>query len=298
MNFLLRNDPDLSGEYGGRLSVRPIAWREHVPRSATFAADALRVGMPAEEILGWRDYLTLLWDSGPMFLIGTKNEGLAWVPEHPTLLRFLRETPAGGWPARTLTGGETRVFPEMSHVAQSDWTYFGPARIRWKWRDGATSVETLVRAWDGGEIEELLAGSLAKVVVENRCNSAQPPGDELVSVALVAGLLANLDEAEEFALREPYAFWVETLEASTSLPFDAVVGGKSIPALLRDLVVIARRGLVRRGEPDADGALAALDLRIDEMRSPAETLAEAFRRGGSEVVIRLTSSSAAHRWNR
>lgn len=288
MNFLLRNDPDLSGEYGGRLSVRHLAWRGHVPRSGPFAADACRVGLPVREILGWRDYASLLWESAPMFLIGTKSEGLAWVPEHPTLLRFLREAPRGGWRARTLSGAETRVVPELSHVVQSDWTYFGFARIRWKWRDDGAGVDGLVRAWDRGEIEEYLAGRLEKVVIENRCNSAQPPGDELVSVALVAGLLANLGESEEFALRESYGFWADVLEASTTLPFGSTVSGRSIPALSRELVEIARRGLVRRGEPDAEGALSALDLRIDERLSPAEALLREFRRFGPEGVIRLS----------
>jgi len=288
MNFLLRNDPDLSGEYGGRLSVRPLAWRGHVPRSGPFAADACRVGMPAREILGWRDYASLLWESAPMFLIGTKSEGLAWVPEHPTLLRFLREAPSGGWRARTLSGGETRVVPELSHVAQSDWTYFGFARIRWKWRDDGSGVDALVRAWDRGEIEEYLAGRLEKVVIENRCNSAQPPGDELASVALVAGLLANLGESEELALREPYGFWADVLEASTTLPFGSTVSGRSIPALARELVDVARRGLVLRGEPDPDGALRALDRRIDERLSPAEALLGEYRRSGVEGVIRFS----------
>lgn len=288
MNFLLRNDPDLSGEYGGRLSVRPLAWRGHVPRSGPFAADASRVGLPAREVLGWRDYASLLWDCAPMFLIGTKSEGLAWVPEHPTLLRFLREAPSGGWEARTLSGAATRVVPELSHVVQSDWTYFGFARIRWKWRSDGPGVGELVRAWDRGEIEEYLATRLEKVVLENRCNSAQPPGDELASVALVAGLLANLDEAEEFALREPWTFWVDLLEASTELPFDSTLSGRAIPALSRELVDLARRGLVLRGEPDADGALRALDRRIEEKLSPAETLAREFQRSGAEGVIRLS----------
>jgi len=104
----------------------------------------------------------------------------------------------------------------------------------------------------------------------------------------VAGLLANLDESEEFALREPYAFWVETLEASTTLPFGSTVSGRSIPALSRELVDIARRGLVRRGEPDADGALLALDRRIDEKLSPAEALMREYRRAGLDGVIRLS----------
>lgn len=288
MNFVLRNDPDLSGEYGGRLSVRPIAWRDHVPRTGPFAGDAARVGIPRWEIAGWRDYMGLLWEVGPMFLIGSKSEGLTYIPEHPTLLEFLRDAPRGGWKARTVAGAETRIVPMPEHVAQTDWTYLGSARIRWKWRNDGPDLGALLRAWDRGEIEGFLAGELDKVVIENRCNSAQPPGDTLASIALVAGLLANLDETEEFTRRAPYAFWVELLEGSTVLPFDSRVAGQSVPGLLREVLDVARRGLVRRGEADPSGALAVLEGRLEERSSPAEKVANEYRLRGPAGVMDLT----------
>ncbi len=288
MNFLLRNDPDLSGEYGGRLSCRALAWRDHVPRSGPFAGDASRVGLPAREIGSWRDYLAILWEAGPMFLIGSKSEGLTYIQEHPTLLQFLRDAPRGGWRARTVSGNETRVVPGPEHVAQSDWTYLGSARIRWKWRGAGPDLDELLRAWDREEIEPFLAGELEKVVIENRCNSAQPPGDQLASVGLVAGLLANLDEAEELTGREPYPFWVETLEASTRLPFDSSVRGRPVPALLREMLDVARRGLARRGEADVDGAFSTLEARLEERCSPAEKLLREYRLRGPQGVMNLT----------
>jgi hypothetical protein len=259
-----------------------------VPQTGVYAGDAFRVGIPRREIDGWRDYMAILWEAGPMFLIGTKGDGFIYIPEHPTLLQFLRNAPRGGWKARTVSGIETRVVPEPEHVAQSDWTYLGAARIRWKWRNGGPDLDELLRAWDQREIESFLAAELEKVVIENRGNSAQPPGDELASIGLVAGLLANLDEAEEFALRESYSFWVETLEASTELPFDSRVGVHSVPALLREMLDIARRGLVLRKEPDVDAALSALEKRLEERCSPAEKLIREYRRTGPGGVIALT----------
>lgn len=287
-NFLLRNDPDLSGEYGGRVSVRPLAWRQHVPGTGAFAGDAARVGIPAREVLGWRDYLSLLWEAGPMFLIGSKSDGLIYIRDHPSLVRFLRDAPAGGWPARTVAGTETRVVPSPAHVVESDWTYLGAARVRWKWREGGPDLAELLRAWDRDEIEPYLAEQLEKVVVESRGSSAQPPGEELASLGLVAGLLANLDEAEELALREPHEFWVETLEASTTLPVDSSVRGRPVPALLREVLDAARRGLVRRGEEDPDGALAPLEARLAKRCSPAEQVLREYRRAGPGAVMTMT----------
>ncbi len=107
----------------------------------------------------------------------------------------------------------------------------GFARIRWKWREVPDGVRSFLDAWQRGEIEGFLRANVLKVVIENRCNSAQPPGETLVSLALVAGLLANLDEAQQLALAEPYSFWLSVLDASMTEPVDACVDGRSIAEL-------------------------------------------------------------------
>ena len=288
MNFVLRNDPGIHGEDEGRLSVRSLAWRDHVPHSGRFAGDLHKVVIPPTEIGGWQDYLSLLWEAGPMFLVGTKNHGQAFVPEHPTFLEFLKHAPADGWSGRLLDGTPGRVVPEPAHVAATDWSYMGFARIRWKWRAQPPAVAEITEAWDRGGIEELLARSLEKVVIENRGTSTQPPGDDLVSLALVAGLLANLDEATELSRSSPYSFWVQLLDESTRLPLQSDVLGRSVPDLARGMVGVARRGLIRRGESDPDRWLAPLLQRIDDGRSPSERRLLDLRAGGMTELIRGT----------
>jgi gamma-glutamylcysteine synthetase len=285
MNFVLRNDPDLLGDSGGRLSVRPQAWWDHVPRSGAFAADAERVGVPGRELHTWRDYLSLLWEGCPMFLAGTKDHGAVWVPQHPTFIRFLEEAPADGWPARSLSGAAVRVHPAPEHIEQTDWTYMGFARIRWKWRRCPDDVDDLLAAWRGGDIESFLASRLEKLAIENRCNSAQPPAYSLVSLALVSGLLSNLDEALELVSREPYAFWVSVLHASTTQSLASTVEGRSIPAYAREMVDVARAGLRARGEDDS--SLSELDRRIDEGTSASEELLREYRSGGMRRLLQI-----------
>ncbi len=287
MNFLLRNDPDLWGSRGGLLSVRARAWRDHVPDEARFPEDRARVGLPLEEVTSWRDYLSLLWEAAPMLLVGTKSGGTAWIPEHPSFLRFLAEPPSGGWPARTPAGKDVRIVPELAHVANSDWTYMGFARLRWRFREAdEDALPLLLEAWRSGRIEDFLRARLVKVVIENRCNSAQPPGEALVSVALVAGLLANLDAAEALALGEPYAFWLAALHASATEPMGATLDGREVPELLSRMLEVARAGLERRGEPSPREALRPLERRLDERRSPAEETLRVYRDGGVAALVR------------
>ena len=124
------------------------------------------------------------------------------------------------------------------------------ARLRWRFREAdEDALPLLLEAWRSGRIEDFLRARLVKVVIENRCNSAQPPGEALVSVALVAGLLANLDAAEALALGEPYAFWLAALHASATEPMGATLDGREVPELLSRMLEVARAGLERRGEP-------------------------------------------------
>jgi gamma-glutamylcysteine synthetase len=220
-----------------------------------------------------------------MFLAGTKDHGAVWVPEHPTFIRFLEDVPADGWPARTLSGGAVRVHPGPEHIEQTDWTYMGFARIRWKWRRDLEDVRTFLEAWRGDDIETFLASHLEKLVVENRCNSSQPPAHTLVSLALVSGLLANLDDALELVSRETYAFWRSVLDASTTEPLDTTVDGRSILAYAREMVDVARRGL--RARRDDETLLAELDRRIDEKTSPSQELLREYRSGGLPRLLEV-----------
>jgi gamma-glutamylcysteine synthetase len=269
MNFVLRNDPGLHARSNRRLSVRPLAWRSHVAREGRFAGDAQRVLVPAREIEGWRGYLELLWTGSPMFLAGTKDRGQAWLTGHPTFLEFLRGH-ARAWDARLLDGSPVRVVPDATHVAATDWSYMGFARIRWRWRPSPPSPAEIVAAWDAGQIEALLERSLEKVVVENRGNSTQPEGDEMVSVALVAGLLANLNETSAFAGTAPHAFWLRLLDESTRRPLRSSVLGRDVPTLVTQMIDIARRGLRMRGEADVDRWLGPLSQRVADGASPSE----------------------------
>jgi hypothetical protein len=221
-----------------------------------------------------------------MFLVGTKNHGQAYIPEHPTFLEFLSRAPRGRWNGRLLDGSPTLVVPDIAHVVATDWSYMGFARIRWKWRPDPPSVEEIAHAWAIGEIETLLRRSLEKVVIEHRGTSTQPPGESLVSLALVAGLLANLDEAKELAMTSEYAFWRGLLDASTRQPLRSSVLGRSVPDLAKEMIAIARRGLIRRGERAPDQWLAPLLQRIEDGRSPAEQRIDEMSRGGTAELIR------------
>ena len=259
--FLCRNDPDYYSKFEGRLSIRPHAWKSHVPES-----DRERVWLPSQEVNSWADYLSLLWDKTPMFLIGTKNSGLAYIRRHPSFWKFISANSGKVWAAKTVSdGSKFGLQADMTHVQQSDWSYMGLARLRWQWKDGVTVAE-LVEARQKGKEEEFLAENLTKVLLENRSSATAPPGQELASLALVTGLVANLDDAERFSQVMYYENWKELATAAEVQPLDS---RDAVLALCKDMLAIAKAGLQKRGLGE-DSYLEPLMERVETGLSPSE----------------------------
>lgn len=284
--FLFRNDPELKREGARLLTVRPKAWRDQVSQTGRFGDDARKVAVPAHEVRSWEDYLRLLWDSNPMFLVGTKTSGLVYVPEHPTFMTFLSHPPKGGWETEQLDGtrGES-VMPNFTHVIQSDWTYMGHARLRLFWKEG-TDVREFVNAYQAGSetLDSFMAQNLAKVLIENRSSASPAPGTEMASVALATGIIENLAEVATYLARKPYSFWIKVAESAEHAPFKSHVGDVSIPELAHEIVSLAKRGLTKR-DRDEEQYLEPLVERISSGVSPSECMLREFERGGEDAVV-------------
>lgn len=286
--LLFRNDPDLYGDYPhSPYSIRPAAWKMHVPRTGRFAKDTVKVWLPPKEILSWEQYLALLWDANPMFLLGTKNNGLIYIPEHPTFWEYLMHTPKGGWPAKTVKeDAETCIYPEFTDILQTDWTYMGFARLRWKWKNPLPTINSLIDARVKGEIDDFLAEHVGKVVLEHRANATAMPGQEMTSLAFVLGLVSNLEATEQFVSRYPYKFWIRLAQKAESQPLSGSINGKRFTMLLQDVLKISRDGLLLRGYGE-DEYLVPLFERVENQISPSEIMLEVFRKKGVQGILDL-----------
>lgn len=287
MTFLFRNDPEIQGNHESIYSIRPRAWRHQIPLTARFPSDARKVFVPTSETDTWDRYLSLLWKENPMFLIGTKDSGLVYLPEHPTFADFLQRNHA--WSARQLEGGTTvSVVPDMSHVAQTDWTYMGFARLRLFWHDGV-SIQELQSALNAGgaTLDAFLAKALRKVLLENRSTATPLPGREVSSLAFITGLLENFEETERFVRGRGYNYWLmlgnlaETTPLASNHPAGAVFMG------LDRLLGLSITGLKRRAFNE-EVYLEPLLRAVKDQTSQSEQLLERYRSSGIGGVIQMT----------
>ena len=284
--FLFRNDPDYQDVAGGRLSVRPFSWREQVARGR-FPEDRHKIGLPESEISTWCSYLRLLWEMNPMFMLGTKSNGLVYVPEHPTFARFILNAPDVGWRAHRMnTAEEVLIAPEMDHVRNTDWSYMGLARLRLFWRE-ETKLSEVVAAYltqDEKTIATFMEENLEKVLIENRSSATPPPGSEMCSLALIVGLLENIDAVEIFVKAYSYDFWLAMASAAEFVPFDSSVQTVYIPELAKLVLAFARDGLVHRGLGE-EVYLENLENRISCKQSHSELMLKLANERGIDAVV-------------
>lgn len=283
--FLFRNDPDYLGSAGGRLSVRPDAWKCQVPHHGRFAADRHKIWLPETEIRSWGNYLDLLWMRNPMFILETKSDGLVYVPEHPTFLDFILKPPSEGWQARRLDNGSmVRVVPEFAHVAQTDWTYMGFARLRIFWKPDIELGKLTDWLHSGNDLDAFVSVNADKVLLENRSSACPLPGEEVVSLAFAAGLAANYTEALHYVDRRPYVFWLALAHAAEFAPLDSHVGDAYVPQLAQDVLTLSSDGL-RGRERDESHFLEPIIRRCKALQSPSEEMLALHGARGMEAVL-------------
>lgn len=286
MLFLFRNDPAFVKDGAGLLSVRPQAWRDHITARSRFQSDAAKMYLPAKKIEDWESYLRLLWSQNPMFLLGTKDSGLVYVPEHPSFEQFMTAPPKGGWEARRLDTGEaTRIEPTMSYISQTDWTYMGFARLRIFWNEHVSLPEvTAAFAKGGAYLESFMASATDRVLLENRSSASPLPGEELCSLAFVTGIVENFEEAEQFAESISYESWLEWARTGETLPLAHSSTGDLLPTMLSTILRIAEAGLAQRGFTEEE-YLAPLWRKVHDRFSSSERLLDLFHKNGKDAVI-------------
>lgn len=275
MIFIFRNAPDLHHD-GKSLCVRPQKWLDSVSSPiAHFKNDIQKVNIPPLEILNWQGYFDLLWNTNPMFLLGSKQHGLFHVPTHPTFWEFLTEIPAQGWGGIDMFGNKINVTPDIDHVNGTDWTYFGFCRPRWQFKQ-EVQLEELVEAFRCKEIDLFFEKHTKKIIIENRCNATGFPEEEFCSLAFVLGILENLDAAERFVLQYDYDFWRSIFSSAQTDPLSqAEVGNCKVLPLAKKLLSIASDGLSARGLGE-EYFLAPVTTIIDSGVSRSELVLKMF----------------------
>lgn len=278
--FINRNDHDLSITEWPLRSIRPRAWRNQMPTFGEFFGDQQKVGIPHHPVENWKNYLHFLWNFNRMFLLGTKSNGLVYVPQHPYFSHFISSDQE--WLARRLdTREEICIKPEMSHVKQTDWTYMGFTRLRLFWKDGVnlSDVATAYKSNDA-TLEGFLSSSLEKVLLENRSSASPPPGEEMCSLALIVGLIENFDAVKRFADARPYEFWLKFASQAEGHPL--IMGDKD--RILSEVVSLSRTGLLKRGLGE-EIYIEPIVRRLKEKKSSSERMFDLHEKGGIDLVV-------------
>ncbi|SED07052.1 Gamma-glutamylcysteine synthetase [Tenacibaculum sp. MAR_2009_124] len=124
--------------------------------------------------------------------------------------------------------------------------------------------------------------------IESRMCCQQPPSDTLSTSALTLGLIENLEVAKRFEEQYPLSFWKELRVTTIKNSLNVFIGRVSIVPLIKELLDIARDGLLRRNMNEEE-FLKPLYDRLNKRESPADFAIEVFEERGINAFLKELS---------
>ncbi len=121
--------------------------------------------------------------------------------------------------------------------------------------------------------------------IENRLNDQQPYDEMIVVPALTTGLIENLDEAQEYLVQFDWDMLRAMRNNAIHHGFEASINGKQIIDQCKEMLDIARDGLVKRNLGEEKYVQPLYD-RIENKTNPANKAEQLFRSEGLDSFIR------------
>lgn len=129
--------------------------------------------------------------------------------------------------------------------------------------------------------------------IEVRMACQQPPNETMVTAALNLGLVENLEEAEALLLQYDWESWQRLRKTAIREGFQAHIKKHRIVSLVRDLLLIAEKGLAKRNLGE-EVLLAPLFERLQMEESPADRAIRVYeQKGGQAFLDSLTFGKVA-----
>ncbi|GAB2587092.1 hypothetical protein GCM10027168_19830 [Streptomyces capparidis] len=258
--------------------TRNRVWYERARRVPEAEAAYTSNTMPSAPYPDIGAYLEHFWDSRVYFLTDLKSGGCEVLGGLTFREFLLSDAPV---PARDITGRRLLVAPDrgmLDRIHQYGWP---AAKLHYGF-DARTGVEDVRSALAAGRIGDFFLDHAVRCYVENRSCGVAPQGEEGAAAALTVGLVERLDDAERLLCGVPWAAWGELWTRASTHGLSAERPG--LLGVMRELLRIAESGLRARGAGE-EGLLAPLFARLEEQRTPADLMIDAFRAGGVRRLL-------------
>jgi glutamate--cysteine ligase len=211
--------------------------------------DIKRIGVPERPFKDMKDYIDTISSFKPVYV---KRKG------KPVLLNgyktFSEYYNSGRAAGRDINGKVVEVIPSREDIDVHNTCYWYNARI--------TGYYT----------------------VENRVNDQQPPEDILCVPALTLGIVSSLSRAERVIRQYEWDILKKARPAACEQGLEGSVDGLSLKNLARDMVEVARSGLIQRGKGE-EVFIEPLEERLKKGRNPADETKDLFLKGGLGLLL-------------
>ncbi|MGW4022699.1 glutamate-cysteine ligase family protein [Streptomyces sp. NPDC005009] len=258
--------------------MRNWIWHERAGRVPTREATYTSNSLPPEPYPDAGAYLEHFWDSPLYFLTDLKSGGCE-VLGGKTFKDLLLARKAVT--VRDVTGRRMRVTADrgmLDRIHQYGWP---AAKLHYAF-DEHTDLDDVRIALSRRAIGEYFEEHAVGCYVENRTPGVAPAGEEGAAAALTLGLLERLEEAEALLRGSSWPAWCELWRRAGEHGLGAE-DARSLE-LMRRLLELASTGLQARGAGE-EAFLHPLFTRLEQRRTPADHMIDAFRSGGMARLL-------------
>ncbi|MFG3248799.1 glutamate-cysteine ligase family protein [Streptomyces sp. NPDC048187] len=275
---LTASSPIAQGTIQPWKEMRNWIWHERSRRVPAYEAVYTSNSLPPEPYPNAGAYLEHFWGSPMYFLTDLKSGGCEVLGRKTFKELLLSRQPVT---ARDITGRRLQVSADrgmLDRIHQYGWP---AAKLHYTF-DQSTRLDDVRTALSRRMIGEYFQEHAAGCYVENRTPGVAPAGEEGATAALTLGLVTRLEEAEALLMESTWPAWQEMWHRASEHGLDAE--DSQSRALIRRLLDVAAEGLRTRGVGE-EAFLAPLFIRLEQRRTPADVMIDAFRAGGMPQLL-------------
>ena len=124
--------------------------------------------------------------------------------------------------------------------------------------------------------------------IESRMSCQQPPNETLTTAALTLGIIENLGKSKKLMNSFSWKSWQELRLDAIKHSFKAKINEQSVVLLIKQLLDIAREGLINR-QLGEEHFLNPLYHRLASLKSPADIAIDIFKEKGLTAFLKAFS---------
>lgn len=259
---------------------RMFAWRMLLN---TNVLDSQKFALyPERPFTSLADYYKYYWDVGLMAFSGPiKKDEFTLLEDTIGWHEYFTGT---SWSAHFPGGKKFEAVPgveDLNMAAISHWPF---AKLHIIFDEDKINIADFLQAFDDDSLEAYISGKYSNIYIEYRAVATQPKGEEMSIPSLMLGLVNNINDADAFLQQFTWKACGRLIDDVSVAGMDAEFMDKGIAVYLKDIIDVAKNGLLKRNMGE-EKYLDVLYKRVEDRMCPADEMNRLLTEKGKDIFL-------------